>query len=399
MNHADVIVVGGGPTGLFLSNLLGKAGISTILLEKYAERSIPSMAIGVMPPSLKMFESIDLAAAVVQAGCEVRTAVVHDQRATLGSLDLTLLPPPYAFVLSVPQGDLMRLLRERLTNWPSVRIMEGCEATAARQDADSVTLRVDSAKDGRSHEVTAAYVVACDGNKSSLRNLLGIERVGGAYAVSFVMGDFPDTTPWSHEAHLFFTPKGSIESFPLPDGRRRWVALTESGKQDTDTLVQRVHDLAGVRLDAAHEIWHSSFTPERRLARHFFCGRVALCGDAAHVMSPIGGQGMNTGFGDVWQLAVLLKRLLQTHAPHEDLFAKYEADRRLAFHIAADRAARGMWFGTRTGRWCSALRSLLIRRILFQSPLVRQLPKYFAMLTIPGNDAIGAGAARESDQP
>ena len=392
---ADVVIVGGGPTGLFLGNLLGQAGISTLLLEKRSDRTIPSMAIGVMPPSLRMFESIDLAASVVRAGCAVRTVVVHDQRAALGALQFASLPPPYDFVLSIPQGDLMRMLRDRLGDWPSVRILEGTEATAIRQTPDGVNLQVLSAADGACTEVTASYVVACDGDKSRMRDLLGIARAGSDYPVSFVMGDFPDTTTWSCEAHLFFTPQGSVESFPLPGRRRRWVALADSPERDTETLVRRIHAMAGIRLDAASELWHSSFTPERRLAQRFFLGRVVLCGDAAHVMSPIGGQGMNTGFGDVWMMASILKRLLQTHEAYEPLFARYETERRLAFRIAADRAACGMWLGTRLGHLRSALRSMVIRRVLLQRPVVRYLPPYFTMRTIPGNDAIGADRSSE----
>ena len=398
-DRADVVIVGGGPTGLFLANLLGKAGVNTILLERRAVQRVPSMAIGVMPPSLRMFEAIDLAAPVVKAGCEVRTAVVHDQRRQLGSLDLTVLPSPYAFVLSIPQGDLMHQLRGRLAQWPSVRVMEGAEAVSVCQTADTVRLQVVRASRlpleeagqrpaPQGVEITAQFVVACDGNHSRMRDLLGLARVGRRYGVAFIMGDFPDTTTWSHEAHLFFTPQGSVESFPLPNGRRRWIALANSEKRDTQTLVQRVQEIAAVSLDPAAELWHSSFIPERQLAQHYSSGRVVLCGDAAHVMSPIGGQGMNTGFGDVWQLATLLPQLLQTREPHEPCFARYDAERRHAFTIAADRAERGMWLGTRMGKWSSAIRSFVIGRVLLRPPLVRRLPRYFAMLTIPGNDQL-----------
>ena len=398
-HSADVVIVGGGPTGLFMSNLLGQAGIPTILLEKYSDRAIPSMAIGVMPPSLRMFESIDLAIPVVQAGCPVRTVVVHDQASPLGTLDFASLPPPYAFVLSIPQGELMRFLRARLAHWPSVRIMEGADATAVSQNADFVTVQMGRSIDGGGREVTAPYVVACDGDKSGIRDLLGIARVGGEYAVSFIMGDFPDTTTWAREAHLYFTPTGSVESFPLPGGRRRWVALADSEQRDTETLVHRIHAMTGMRLEAASEYWHSSFTPERRLAQSFFRGRVVLCGDAAHVMSPIGGQGMNTGFADVWMLAAILKRLLQTREAHEPLFANYESARRRAFNLAADRASRGMWFGTRTGRLLSAIRARIIRHVLLGRCMARYLPRYFTMLTLPGCDIRRAGAATEGGRP
>ncbi|MEI6211948.1 MAG: NAD(P)/FAD-dependent oxidoreductase [bacterium] len=385
---ADVVIVGAGPTGLFLANLLGQAGRSVILLEKRTAQTIPSMAIGVMPPSLQMFEAIGLAAPMIQTGCQVTRAVVHDQDAILGALDLSTLPPPYSFVLSIPQGELMRLLRERLADYPSVQILDGHEVSAVDQTADAITVHAIHTDTGGRAEIIAAFAAACDGNKSRMRALLGIARAGDLYPVSFIMGDFPETTTWTHEAHLFFTPEGSVESFPLPGPRRRWIVRASGTERDTNTMVQRIHAIAGVRLDPAQEVWHSSFTPERQLAATFFSGRAVLCGDAAHVMSPIGGQGMNTGLADVWMLANILKGLLQTQVPHEPLFARYAAKRRVAFTVAANRAARGMWLGTRTGRIASALRALVLRYVLLGSPLARFLPRHFAMLTIPGTRAL-----------
>jgi len=380
---ADVIVIGAGPVGLFLAHLLGRAGMKTLLLEKRQVEATASMAIGVMPPSLKMFESIAMAAPLVQAGCAVRSAVVHDESSILGCLDFSTLPAPFPFILSIPQGELMRLLRERLTDYSSIRFMEGCEAIGVRQSVASVTVQMRDVRDGTGKDLTASYVVACDGHDSPMRRILGVPTSWKQYPVSFVMGDFPDTTTWQSQAHLFFTPRGSVESFPLPHQQRRWIALTDSPNPDANVLAAQVRTITGCRLEVSAELWHSPFTPERLLAKTFFKDRVVFCGDAAHVMSPIGGQGMNTGFADAWQLAEILGQLHRTHEAHAPLFARHESDRRHAFRIAANRAARSMWLGTRTGRIPSAMRAFIIRRALSSLSFTRYLATYFSMLNIP----------------
>jgi len=379
----EVLVIGAGPVGLFLSHLLGQAGIRTLLVEKRSTRDAPSMAIGLMPPSLRLFAQAGLADPLLTAGVEVQTAVVHDQRRPLGRVDFSGLPPPFPFILSLPQGALMEILRERLSEKTSVRFAPGRQAIGMIQEQDCIRVQIRDLPTGRISEHGARYVIGCDGHNSDLRHFLNIPISSKSYAPQFVMGDFPDTTDWENAAHLFFTPTGSIESFPLPGKARRWVALAPHGAQDTDALLHQVKTITGWQLSAHEEKWHSSFRPRRQLADTFYQGRAILCGDAAHVMSPIGGQGMNTGFADAGHLAALLRQALRSGADAAPLLAGYDHDRRRAFRIAANRAACGMWLGAHQGGLFSAMRSLLIRRVLLRPPLVYRLPAHFAMLTIP----------------
>lgn len=222
-----------------------------------------------------------------------------------------------------------------------------------------------------------------------MRSRIGIPLKGKSYTSSFVMADFPETTSWHGEARLFFTAAGSIESFPLPRARRRWVIQVDGVASTAADIVRRVEAVAGVSLEEGLAEGVTGFTPERRLCERYFKGRVVLCGDAAHVMSPIGGQGMNTGLADAWHLAGVLQRLCASGEPPERLLGRYEECRRRAFGIAANRAARGMGLGTLRGRLGSALRGGFVRRILF-GPLLRdRLAPYFAMLTIPDEDPVG----------
>jgi 2-polyprenyl-6-methoxyphenol hydroxylase-like FAD-dependent oxidoreductase len=390
MTHvADVVVVGAGPCGAFLANLLGQMGLSCVLLEKRREIERSSMAIGVMPPSLQRLECIGLADLMARSGCQVTHAGVWAESGCLGTLELGILPTPYNYVLSIPQGDLVRILRERLGGWPRVRLLLGMEIQGVSQTETGVNVRTQDVVTGVGADLSARFVVACDGNRSPTRALAGISVHEKVYGTSFMMGDFPETTSWGREARLFFTPTGSIESFPLPQGKRRWVIQTEEATPAAEVIARRVGAVAGVGLDAGQAEWVSCFTPERRLSRGFFKGRVVLCGDAAHVMSPIGGQGMNTGLADAWHLAKVLQRLCASGEYPDRLLDRYEECRRRAFGIAANRAARGMWLGTLKGRRADVMRSVFVRRILFGPLLRARLAPYFAMLTIPDEDPVG----------
>jgi len=383
---AEVLIAGAGPVGLFLAALLGARGVRCLLVERRAQRPQHSRAIGVMPPTLAMFRAVGVADTVTAAGCRVHSAVVHDARQVLGTLAFNALPGPFPFVLAIPQNELMGILEAAVAATPSVAFHRSTELVALAQDDEGVTAEL-RGSGAATRTVRARFLAACDGAGGDLRAWLEVDAPVRPYAPSFLMGDYADRTGWGDAAHLFFTPGGSVESFPLPQQGRRWVVLADpcAAGRDAAELRRRVRALSGVDLPEGDQRWHSAFTPEYRLNRRYVRGRVACCGDSAHVMSPIGGQGMNTGFADAWHLARALDRTVHGGQPHAPLLARYEACRRLAFHRAARRAAGGMWIGTRTGRLPSALRSRFIRYLLFGTPLRHRLAPFFAMLTIPGS--------------
>jgi len=184
---------------------------------------------------------------------------------------------------------------------------------------------------------------------------------------------------------LFFTPQGSVESFPLPGGWRRWIVLAVDLNDEApeEYLIRTVQRLAGYDLGQERPRFVSTFGAKWMLADRYQAGRVLLAGDAAHVMSSIGGQGMNTGFADAELLAEVLTRVLHQPKARSACFAAYDRIRRKSFEVAAKRAERGMWLGTRRGRVASWFRRHLIRYVLFGALLKRRLAPHFAMLTIP----------------
>ncbi len=364
--ETEVLIVGAGPVGLLLANLLGQKGIRCALIERRSALPVESRAIGITPPSLRVLHRLGLDEPLIRLGVRVTEAVVHGNHGELGRVRFDRLPGPYPFMLAVPQTLTMRLLAENLTRLPSVDCRPGNTLHQFTQQADHITAELDTGTRAR-----ASYLVGCDGSRSTVRTLSGITCRQKYYEPRFIMGDFADETGWGETARLFFTTRGSVESFPLPGGQRRWIVL---GGPD---LIQRVQEITGIALRGVTQLNQSWFQPERLLCNKFVNGRVILCGDAAHVMSPIGGQGMNTGFADAELLAEVL-------AQQGNGLRQYEKWRRRAFRRAANRAARGMWLGTRTGRVASALQNWFIGRVLLRPPIVERLPAYFAMLTLPG---------------
>ena len=198
------------------------------------------------------------------------------------------------------------------------------------------------------------------------------------------MGDYEDTTGWGKNARFFFTPRGSVESFPLPAGKRRYVLRTPYFIKEytTNYLETELLCRAGINVDGVHQFWESGFGVQRFTAGSFCQGRVFLCGDAAHLMSPVGGQNMNTGFADAELAAWLSKILLEKRAPHLPVCKLYNRVRQQAVGAALRRAQWMMLAGTSGGQAWSALRNLAALCFL-HTPLRRYLMQLFSMQSIP----------------
>lgn len=219
----DVVIIGAGPVGLLLGNLLGAGGARTLVIDKRACGPDASMAIGLTPPSLALLHTLQLDRQFITAGVRVEQAVVHGDHGVLGALSFSSLPAPYPFILSLPQARTVALLVTRLDDWPLVELRRGTELLGLAQDADGVTATLREGDAGQPYHLRCAFLVGADGGHGRVRQLAGIAATTGSYPRHFVMADFADRSGFGDQAHLFFTRDGSVESFPLPGGRRRWV--------------------------------------------------------------------------------------------------------------------------------------------------------------------------------
>lgn len=383
MESCEVLVVGAGPTGLVLANRLGQQGIACVVVDQASGPPTQSMAIGIMPPSLDILRELDLDQPLIRRGVPVSRAYVYEEGQQLGCVAFDHIPSRYPFILSLPQRTTIELLENSLARWPCVQLRRDTELVGWREDDERVFATVQTPTG--TAQIAARFLAGCDGHRSAVRKLAGIPAVESRYGTHFAMADYHDQSDLGPAAHLFFGSRGSVESFPLPGNLRRWIVLTppEHGADDKVAVIcRRVCEETGHDLSRQEPLAHSRFAPKWLLCGRFHRGRIVLAGDAAHVMSPIGGQGMNSGFADVEHLSDVLVRILRRGAAPTPLLRTYTQFRRRSFRTAAARAARGMWLGTRTGRFASKLRSWLIRGVLLRRPIGPRLAPYFAMMTL-----------------
>ncbi len=380
----EVVIVGAGAVGLMLANLLGKRGIKTLVVER--ERDVPpgARAIGVTPPSLAILKSAGLESQVLRLGVKVRHAEIYGTRRLLGRVDLTRLDGPYPFILTLPEETLSRLLANNLRHFPCVRLRRAWEATGVRTSAEGVRVKVRNLASGRDEVVACRYLCACDGKHSTVRRTVEIPFPGGRYRQTFLMGAFRDETGLKEKASLYFTARGLIESYPLPGNYRRWIVETPAFQDHPDPglLVREVARATGHRLRGLRKDSLSPFGIQHYLAGSFYLHRVVLCGDAAHIMSPIGGLGMNVGFGDADLCAHIFAGVLKQGRPPEELWRLYAERRR---RLAAASIRWTSWFtrlASRPVAASSGLRNLLVA--LGLRLMTRAIPAYFAMLRTPG---------------
>jgi 2-polyprenyl-6-methoxyphenol hydroxylase-like FAD-dependent oxidoreductase len=357
------VIVGAGPVGLLLANLLGRAGVPVEVRERRQSLPERSMAIGITPPSMELLRGLGLLDAFVSQGVVIRRARVSEAGAMVGQVDFHALGTS---ILSIPQRDTVRLLRESLHRFPSVKIREGVEVTSLADNAPSLLW------------------VACDGHRGGLRELAGIGLREHPYRSRFAMADYPDQESFGSDARLWFSAQGSLESFPLPGQQRRWVAqILGTPSEAEDYLRESVLRRSGIDLSGRTAGPCTVFQPRWRMARTFHRGKVALCGDSAHLMSPIGGQGMNTGWGDAALLALLLPVMLHHPEQRDALMRQYTRERQRTFRHSSRRMGAGMWMGTRQGAMASSLRGFALRRTLAHPGLRASVARTFAMLNLP----------------
>lgn len=332
--HTDILIVGAGPTGLMLANQLGRRGIRAMIIDRHSGPAQQTRAMAVQARTLEIYARLGIIDQALALGFQAGGANLWANgrwtaRIPLGDIGREL--SPYPFVLMLGQDDNERIMGAKLRDW-DVAVQWNTELIALRQHPNrvEVTLRQ---PDGRTTEIEAAWVAGCDGARSAVRELSGIGFPGAPYEQVFFVADTAATGPmkpgelnvylWRDGFHLFFPMRGAdrwrvIGILPPPLRARDDLAFEE--------VVPAIRQEAGTALKFLQCGWFSTYRIHHRAAERFRDRRCFLLGDAAHIHSPVGAQGMNTGLQDAYNLAWKLALVVSGRAG-DALLDSYEAER------------------------------------------------------------------------
>jgi 2-polyprenyl-6-methoxyphenol hydroxylase-like FAD-dependent oxidoreductase len=347
----DVLVVGAGPTGLMLANQLGRRGIRTLIIDRHRGPAEQTRAMAVHARTLEIFAQLGVADRALALGrrgngANMWTGGRRAARIPLDAMGRGL--SPYPFVLMLGQDDTERLLGARLRDW-GLDVRWNTELVALEQHADHVTARIRAA-DGTAETVTATYLAGCDGSRSAVRQMNGIGFPGEPYEHVFFVADTTATGPMvPDELNVYLWRDGFTLLFPMT-GTNRWRVigiLPEQlrGRKDVtfDDVVPSLRREGGDQLSFHACDWFSTYRIHHRCTERFRDRRCFLLGDAAHVHSPMGGQGMNTGLQDAYNLAWKLALVVDGRAD-DALLDTYEDERLPVAHRLLETTDRAFRF-------------------------------------------------------
>jgi 2-polyprenyl-6-methoxyphenol hydroxylase-like FAD-dependent oxidoreductase len=379
----DCLIVGAGPSGLTACAELCRQGLSVRLVDKLAVPSPLSRAIGVQARTLEILDDMGAASELLSAGLKLVGSTLYSGSETIAQVGFEELESRFPFVLAVPQSQTERVLAE-LVERRGGAVERGVELLSFSEEAEVVRAELRHA-DGKLERVEANWLIGCDGAHSVARKQLGLDFEGAKFPDSFALADV--RIDWQlprDRVTVFFCAEGILACFPLPEDRWRLIANHVGEREDAPTLAefqQLVDVRSGVPGRLSDGTWLGAFRIHSRQVARYRKGRVFLAGDAAHIHSPVGGQGMNTGIQDAHNLAWKLAHVTRGWSP-PSLLDSYHDER----HRVGRTLLRGTELATRAGTLrrpvARAIRDQVARYLSSLEVVQRRIARTVAELSI-----------------
>jgi 2-polyprenyl-6-methoxyphenol hydroxylase-like FAD-dependent oxidoreductase len=396
----DILIVGAGPVGLFLASECARRGLRWRLVETHASQSVHSKALAIFPRTLEILDMAGLVDPFLRVANRVASVSIVSHRRRLAHLRFAPEDSPYPFIAMVPQNVTERLLVEHLD-----KTAEGVEYNTALLSAvdrgNHVVATLD--RGGERTDVTATFLVGCDGAHSTVRHLLNLPFAGAEYEDTFMLADIETNGALpADELQLCPSESGPVAIFPMSATRRRIVAIVPRIEGDAPSLdlVRRIlEQRAPAEVEAIALNWSSYFRIHHRRAARLRVGRLFIAGDAAHIHSPYGGQGMNTGLQDVWNLAWKLDLAVRGLAT-EQLLDSYGAERiPVIDHVIQTTHLLTKVMST-PSRWAQRLRDVAIPMVSHLAPFQHAFVERLSELGISyrGSPIVDGSGVRFFDQ-
>jgi 2-polyprenyl-6-methoxyphenol hydroxylase-like FAD-dependent oxidoreductase len=308
----DILIAGAGPSGLTLAAELKRLGQDAMIVDRQPAGANTSRACVVHARTLEVLDPLGATADLLAQGVKVPIFRIRERDRALITIDFSEIPSRYRFTLMCPQDRVERCLLSHLEQLGG-GVVRPCELV--RCTAQDAHVEVQVQTEGATKTIKPRWLIGCDGMHSTVREQSGIGFAGAEYEQHFILADVHMDWPLSREeVTLFYSPDGLVVVAPLPDDHFRIVATVDDAPElPSADYIQSVLDVKGPSTNPGlirDVVWSSRFHIHHRVAQSPRKGRILLCGDAAHVHSPAGGQGMNTGIQDSVSLATALTKTI-----------------------------------------------------------------------------------------